>query len=441
MRRQRWTGSSTSGLSFSGARIVQPGILATSGLVSLTRSQASSAASTALNAAGTVWSEYAIDTPRFHDAAQGLWIEGQRTNGVRNPRAIGATTGVVLTALGASGAGALPTNWGLFDVNGTALGATGVEFEVTATTWPGGTPGIQIRVSGTPTVTGGALLYFESPTGIATTAGLDWTASCEVQLVAGATTNFSALTIACSRNNSATGQAVGSATTALSPSGTTARRSATLNITPQVRVGAYVNFGLTSGSAVDITLALRVPQAEQATFPSTPIYPATGTTVASTRGLDSLTGTYATLFPSGVGSVLGTVVIPQNAPTGLDQTLFEINDGTAANRIRLRNVAAGATIVAGRVISSASTDATSLGSMTAGTAFKFGLTFDGTTITGNFNGGTNQTVAGQPTGLTTFRVGNSADGLTPLFGRFTYLDVLPYAISGAALPTAVSGMP
>mgnify|MGYP000496994201 CR=1 FL=1 len=82
-----------------------------------------------------------------------------------------------------------------------------------------------------------------------------------------------------------------------------------------------------------------------------------------------------------------------------------------------------------------------LGTQTPGTLFRVGMAFDGTTIAGNFNGGTNQTVAGQPTGLTTLRVGNISAGTAPMFGEAGYFDTLPYATPGANLPAAVTAIP
>ena len=84
---------------------------------------------------------------------------------------------------------------------------------------------------------------------------------------------------------------------------------------------------------------------------------------------------------------------------------------------------------------------TSVGTFTPGTLFRAGLTFDGTTITANFNGGGNQIVAGVPTGLTTMRVGNNSAGTTPMFGECGYFDVLPYVIPAGDLPAAVSAIP
>jgi hypothetical protein len=178
---------------------------------------------------------------------------------------------------------------------------------------------------------------------------------------------------------------------------------------------------------------------DNAPFPSSAML-ATSEPASATRGQENITAGFSALFPAGVGSVLASYVLPFNA-SGADQTLLDINDGTANNRIRLRNADGGATIVAGRVIGGVSSDAATLGSMTPGTLFRVGLTFDGTTITANFNGTANQTVAGQPAGLTTLRLGNHAAGTAPMFGELGYFEPRASVIAAADLPAAVAAIP
>jgi hypothetical protein len=176
-----------------------------------------------------------------------------------------------------------------------------------------------------------------------------------------------------------------------------------------------------------------------AAFPSSAFLASTEPNTA-TRGQDTLTSTFSTLFPTDVGSVLGSFLLPFSA-VDVDQGLFDISDGTGNNRIWCRNVAGGNTIVVGRTIGGVNVDATSIGSMTPGTLFRVGFTFDGSNVVANFNGGTNQTVAGVPTGLTTLRIGNNAAGTAPMFGEVGYVDTQATVISGANLPAAVSAIP
>ncbi len=73
----------------------------------LTRAQATGVRSTAINADAVTRNEFAADIARFNGVARRLLVEGQRTNGIRNPRAEGSTAGI----LGAGGV--MPTNWTL----------------------------------------------------------------------------------------------------------------------------------------------------------------------------------------------------------------------------------------------------------------------------------------------------------------------------------------
>lgn len=186
---------------------------------------------------------------------------------------------------------------------------------------------------------------------------------------------------------------------------------------------------------------LRRRSLSRARFFSTVILPVVGSPGASTRGQDNATAPFGVLFPNGVGSVLASFMLPQSAPSGADQVLLDINDGSANNRIRVRNVAGGNTIVAGRTIGGVNVDATTLGSMVPSTLFRVGLTFDGTNIVANFNGGSNQTVAGVPTGLTTLRIGNDSAGTAPMFGECGIMQTFPDVIPNGSLPIAVANIP
>lgn len=408
-----------------GARLVQPGAIAGGGLVTFTRSQVGATAGAISSAGGgTWWTEYAADVPRFVGAANRLLLDGQRTNISTRSRLVGGT------------------GWTLTDVSATP------------TTGPDG-------VSGT------ANILDEG-----TNTAAHWVAPATVTFTAGVTYSFSAIVKAgtctsCqlfSTTPAFSGTAFQNYNLATGALGTSGAGSLTPRIVPLGDGWYWISMSAVAGStgssrplALGMTsspsAASRLESytgtnrtmlafwgwAEEAPFPSSPILAATEPST-STRGQDSLISAISSLFPSGVGTVLGSFVLPFSA-VGADQTLFDINDGSTNNRIRLRNVAGGATLVAGQVIGGTPADATTIGSMTPGTLFRVGLTFDGSTITANFNGGSNQTVAGQPSGLTTLRVGNNSAGTAPMFGECGYFDALPYVIPGANLPAAVSAIP
>lgn len=153
-----------------------------------------------------------------------------------------------------------------------------------------------------------------------------------------------------------------------------------------------------------------------ASFPSSLVYPPT--TGTSTRGRDSMVVPAAALFPTGEGSVAVQFVIPQNAPPGADQMIFQLDDSTDGNCIRFRNLAGGATIVAGTVIGGTPADAPSAGSMTAGVPVKALLTFSNAgRLAVLLNGGAVQSLNGLPGGLTWLRNFNNVAGSAGLFGE------------------------
>ncbi|HEV7455183.1 MAG TPA: hypothetical protein VGN96_00285, partial [Roseococcus sp.] len=202
------------------------------------------------------------------------------------------------------------------------------------------------------------------------------------------------------------------------------------------------NPAIAAGAALNLDAFFGWDVLEAGTFASTPILPPIGTPGASTRGQDNVTAAFASLFPAGVGTVLGSCMIPQSAPAGGSQAIVDINDGTQANRFSFRNNAGGNDIVASLNIGGTPLVLPTLGTMTPGTLLRFGLTWDGTTVVANLDGGANQSAASAtPPGLTTLRAGNNANGTAPMFGEIAYLDALPYVVPAANLPAAVAAMP
>jgi len=392
-----------------------------------------SARSTALGADGATWAEFLADVPRFNGTARRLLIGGQRTNRYTNPRFEGATAGVV------GSGGVLPTGCSVT----TALG---LATEVVSVTKSSGVDVLRLRISGTPSSTGTYTLALTSASGVTAAQNEEITLSVLAALSAGATTNFGIMRF---RGEERTGGVVTVNTadirTLLTSSLQRFSGTGTLGTAGTTGLRLLFQAGVTISAAVDITLNIGWPQIEQAPFASNPILPAVGTPAASTRGADLVSATLSSLGigASGACTLLWSGMIPQNAPSGADQMLMQIDAGADTNRFRLRNVAGGATIVAGRVASGVSSDATSLGSMTAGTLFRAGISINGAgRIAGCFNGGTVQAVTGGPTsGLTTLRVGNNQANAAPLFSEVATVSVLPFALSDSGLRSAVLALP
>jgi hypothetical protein len=356
--------------------------------------------------------------------------------------------GVFRDAAGALGTGSGPALWGgstwISDDANIAIGATGVTWEVVSDQWPGGGPGVQLRIFGTPTASFTRIHVGMEARGLVTTS---WnpatvTTSAEVMLVAGATTNFSNLSITIQRVGSGGNlQGGDSGSTAITPTGTPQRfsTSRTLGVTSP-RPANSISFGLTNGAAVDMTIALRWPLTENRLFATNPVLPLT-TGGNATTGSDLVTSILSSLAPTNVWTIVASGSTRYAAAGIPEQALFNIDDGTDANRFRMRIAAGTTNVVMGNVIAGTPTDATTLGTITASTDYRVGMTWDGTTLIGNLNGGSNQTLAGSPGALNTARFGNNAAGDAPLIGEFAYLDFYPFATPAGQLPALVSAIP
>ncbi len=183
-------------------------------------------------------------------------------------------------------------------------------------------------------------------------------------------------------------------------------------------------------------------QLEQAPFASSPVLPPVGTPGASTRGADLVMATLASLGvgANGACTVVGTAMFPQAAPAATDQTLLQIDAGADTNRYRVRMLPGSLDINAGGTNAGSPINATTLGAVTAGVVFRFGVSVDGSgRIAASLNGAAAQTAAGLPTsGLTTIRVGNNAAAKGAMFGEVGTVRVLPFAVSDAELQRLVT---
>jgi hypothetical protein len=400
--------------------LVVPGGL--SGPVAFSRAQTGGARATALGADGATWGEFGADVPRFQGAGRRLLLEGQRTNVVRNPRGQGAVAGVV------GSGGALPTNWGIFANNGVVTTVVG-------TGAVAGLPYVDIRFSGTTTATFYVGVF--DTTAAAASGGQSVAGSAWVQMVAGSTANITGFNLD-TRYNPA-----GFAPDGLGlPTASLVRRT-TVSPAPGGTTDFFPSFGFgfNSGVVIDITLRFAAPQWEIAPWVGTPVLPPAGTPGASTRGSDNLTAPYAALFPSGQGTLLGSFVLPNAASAAGEQVLFDLNDGTINNRITMRNIGGGAVIQHSRVIAGAAANATSVGSMTPGTLFRVGLSWDGAQILGCLNGGAVQSVSGIPSGLTVARLGATVTGAGAMTGECGWWEARGEFTAAGALPGLVTAIP
>ncbi len=358
------------------------------------------------------WQEFSANVPRYQGAAQRLLIEGERTNLNPNPRAEGSVAGT---------SGTLPTGWTATD--------TAVSRQIIGQTTRNGVSGLLVRYFGTPTGTGAQTLVC-GPADVVV-AGTVVSNSVFVELVAGTLTNVSVFTLRSAAEAGGTNFTPGLLarqtnvrTLAATGSSTALRWNYNDTVTP-----------------VEFTLFIGWPQREHAAFASSPILPAIGTPAASTRGADLASATLASLGvpANGACTILGTAMIPQQAPATASQIILHIDDGSDANRIMVRNSPGSANIVLTRTTATTPSDSTAQ-TITIGTLFRFGLTIDGA---GNallsVDGVSPLSVAGAPTsGLTTLRIGSNSGGTGNAFSEIGSLRVLQGVVSGAELQALVN---
>lgn len=400
---------------------------------SLSRAQLAASA-TALGPDGLAWQSFGSHAPRFAGAPRRLLIEGQRTNSVRNPRGEGALAGVV------GSGGALPTNWTqsrVPELTITVIGAVTVD----------GLPGVRVRIAGTTAPGGGwALIEFEAAANIPAAPSQAWAGSLFWRLAAGSVPAGTVSRVFVSGRNASNAEVVANIfSTTAAPAAALSRIIVPATLTGDAtlaRINHRAAWTFAASTAVDMTLDLCAPQLEQAAFASTPILPPAGAPAASTRGVDLLSASLASLGigANGACTVLWSGVIPQPAPGGAalaSQFIACLDNGTDASRFVLGNLSGGPSVAVG-----ANASFSAIGTMTPGTPFRAGCSIDGAgRIAGSFNGNAVVAQTGGPTaGLTTLRIGNSASGNSALFGETALLRVVPGAMSDAALQAQVAAL-
>jgi hypothetical protein len=363
-----------------------------------------------------IYQVFGADSPVFSDFNRGLVVQGQRTNHILNPRAEGGTLGVV------GSGGVMPPNW-----SATA----GYTVEIVAFGTMLGLPSVTIRY--TSASTPGTQLIQQINSSMVVASGDNILAGITTRLVAGSLANVTSTVLATS----------GTTTVALPT--VSATRVTSYRVASGVGgVNMSYRYNFAAGVPIDFTVEYAVPTLEFALFASTPTMPPVGTPGASTRGADFITAPLESMGidQNGVCTVIGVVMLPNGAPTGADQTLFGIDDGSDVRAFRLTNTAPGNAIAGGRIASGAEVS-NLMDSMVPGVPFRVGMTVGGA---GNaifsFNGVTSTTLTGGPTSaLTTFRVGNNGSNTRPMFGQVIILEWMPFSMTLAELNAAVSALP
>ncbi|MGG5812188.1 hypothetical protein [Falsiroseomonas sp. CW058] len=418
------------GVSDARAPLIQPDAIRTP--LALMRAQSATRA-TAPGADGVSWAEFAANLPRHAGTQRRLLLEGQRSNALRNPRAEGAAAGTPGTA---------PTHW-------TLAAPGGLSHSTLGRTVLGGVEGVLLRLQGT-TAAGQANLFLEAPGAVAAATGQPWTAGVFLAVVAG--------TLPAGAHEISLGLLELDAGGATLASGFGASVTASLGAVPQrvLRSATLAQVGtqsvrpclriatLETGVVVDVTLFIGWPTLEQAALASTPVLPAPGSVATSTRGAEIVTAPFATLFPSGRGTVLCRGLLRGLGGGGVSYPwLLQIDDGGNVNRVAVLGTEFGYLRMV-RTSAGASVQVDATGNPIApGTPFSFGLAFEANgRLALSVNGGVPQVLSGAPmASLTTLRLGNSPGLTTPAFAEISTLQVRPVAISDASLPGTVLALP
>ena len=368
----------------------------------------------------------AADTPRFHGPARRLLVEAARTNLIRNPRCEGAVAGTP---------GTLPSLFGVVGGN-----TVGLQRTILGSGAEGGIPYVEMRLFGTPNATGSYRLSVEASNYVAAAQGQSWVLSAFLRLVGGTLPAAGGPQLTLTQRL-ASGSTVGS--TMMSESfapgaaplaaqrfalAVTLTGATTEVISPEIRFPAQL------GVPVDFTLRIGAPQLEQGPAASSPILPPAGTPGSTARAADRLAWSPAGGFGP-QGTLLVQAMLPQTAPFGEHQGLFQLDDGSDANRILLRNTSGGATLFGVVDSGGATLAAIPGGNVTAGAVFRAGLAWAPGDQALCLNGGAVQAAAvALPAGLNRLLVGHGSTLLNRAAnGEIAVLDYRPTRLPDAML--------
>ena len=358
-------------------------------------------------------------------AAQGLLIEEQRTNGIRNNTMVGAVAGTP---------GIAPTNWTV-QINTT----TGLTTQVVGTGTESGVTYIDLRVSGTASGAGTLDVFFENASAVAALTGQTWTGSVYTKLQGGSLTGISSPTFRLYEYTSGvvfvTGQ-VGAIATPTTAGLATQKTTATLTTNGGATVAAIrplINYVIANGAAIDITLRIGLPQLELGAF-ATSVIPTS--TVAVTRSAD--VASVNTLSPW-YNATEGTLYA-EAASTGYVlntgfPVIASLDDGTVNNRITAFQGASAVSATVNVRSASVSTTVGDSGIDLSSTPLKLAGAFSGTTVNISVNGSAaiTGTTNGVPSGITGLYLGGRSLYLSVLNGYLRRIAYYPLRLTNAEL--------
>ena len=276
----------------------------------------------------------------------GLLIENQRTNNIRNNTMQGAVAGSPGTA---------PTNW---QVYGTTNGLTQT---IVGTGTENGITYIDIKYAGTSagSQTNGIYARPESNTQIAASSGQSWTQSVYASLVGGSLSNVT-ITVGLIEYSGAGAALAGSRTTitptsaGLATQRYTHTRALTNASTAFVVGGVEITFN--AGVAIDITLRIGLPQLELGAFASS-VIPTTTTALTRETDIATMSGAnFSSWYNAGSGTLFAEGTVVNNISGTTARTYAELGNAAGTERLniearsstatRARSLTGGATVTA-----------------------------------------------------------------------------------------------
>jgi hypothetical protein len=388
-------------------------------LVTFTRASSG----TFVNSAGVIQTA-TTDVPRFdHDPitgeSLGLLVEEARTNSISNNTMVGAAAGTP---------GTLPTGWPF-----QSAGVSGLSVSIVGTGTESGIAYLDWKVSGTATAATGATICFGRASAL---TAQTWTTSSYLKLAAGSLSGVTGITLDLIEETAAAVFVTGAGysislptTNSLITQRPTASRTFSGGATVAL-VRTNLSVAVSSGSTVDITLRIGLPQLEQGAFATSPI---PTTTAAVTRSADvaSITGSAFSLW---YNATEGTV-FAEGFTFGGSSTncLVSIDDNTTSNRIQLRRNIIGPASTLRMVSSGGSIDT----NLTTGTALGLNKIAAGVAAS-NQNLASNGVLATGITSITPMpvvtqvNIGNGVAS-THLNGHLLRLTFWPTRLSNASL--------
>jgi hypothetical protein len=354
-----------------------------------------------------------------------LVVEGARTNLIRNPRGEGAVTGSIVTAGSASAAtGKLPDLWSLPGQGSSSVNLIGSGVE-------GGLPYVDLEF--TCPAGSGSGVYFEANNGIPLAPSTAYTGSVYARLMGGSLAGVTCgLRTRTDSTTASNGVAVGMATLTGAP--LNQQRFSIRGATPADAVAGRLNFFIGAGAS-DIYAVVRFafPQVEAAEIASSPILPAVGSLAVSSRAAE-VPALPLTPAQAKRGTLVGTFMLPQAAPSTSHQGLAILHNGTNGERLFLRCSVGGTAIQLLRYVGGSNTHTVNLGAAVVGVPFRAAMTWSNDTCAGAMNGGPVVTIAGGAPAVTTFQPGEADYAQTQaMFGEIGDLTLYPMRLPDAQL--------